>query len=222
MHVKTRHPEGNRYRGVSARRRLFVAAIPGIIVGSAGILLKYPFFALLSGWETLAIIYLASLWLHIGQSDAAETAHHATTEDPTIAISDTLLILASVASLGAVLSVLILHISNTGWIHAIQLCSVVLGLALSWLIIHSVFTLRYARLYYRGTKGGINFHQNDPPRYSDFAYMAFTIGMTFQVSDTDIGDSSIRRTVILHSLLSYLFGTVILATAINLLVTLSR
>jgi len=64
--------------------------------------------------------------------------------------------------------------------------------------------------------GGVNFNQDAPPRYLDFAYLAFTIGMTFQVSDTDLQTGSIRATALRRALLSYLFGAVILATTINL------
>ena len=70
--------------------------------------------------------------------------------------------------------------------------------------------------YYVGPDGGVNFNQDAPPRYLDFAYLAFTIGMTFQVSDTDLQTGSIRATALRRALLSYLFGAVILATTINL------
>jgi uncharacterized membrane protein len=69
--------------------------------------------------------------------------------------------------------------------------------------------------------GGVSFNQHDPPGYLDFAYLAFTIGMTFQVSDTDIRSSAIRATALRHALLSYLFGAVILATSVNFVVSLS-
>lgn len=87
---------------------------------------------------------------------------------------------------------------------------------LSWAVVHTTFVLRYTRLYYTGQDGGVDFNQPEPPAYLDFAYRAFTIGMTFQVSDTTIQAGAIRRTVLRHALLSYLFGTVIIATSINL------
>ena len=92
----------------------------------------------------------------------------------------------------------------------------------SWAVIHTVFALRYARIYYTGPDGGANFHQEEPPCYSDFAYLAFTIGMTYQVSDTELNTKGFRRNVLRHSLLSYLFGTVIVALTINLVAGLSR
>jgi uncharacterized membrane protein len=102
---------------------------------------------------------------------------------------------------------------------------IVLGLlsvVASWALVHTSFMLRYARLYYGNTEGGINFNDKISPTYSDFAYLAFTIGMTFQVSDSALETKEIRATALRHALLSYLFGTVIIATTINTLASLSK
>ena len=88
-------------------------------------------------------------------------------------------------------------------------------------MVHTVFTLRYAHEYYRPPVGGIDFKSSDqPPDYRDFAYVAFTVGMTFQVSDTDVQDLIVRRTVLGHALLGYLFGAVIIAITINVVAQL--
>jgi uncharacterized membrane protein len=73
-----------------------------------------------------------------------------------------------------------------------------------------------------GPDGGVDFNQDDPPRFSDFAYLAFTIGMTYQVSDTELTTPATRGTALRHALLSYLFGAVILAATINLIAGLAR
>ncbi len=97
------------------------------------------------------------------------------------------------------------------------------SVVLSWAVVHTVFTLRYAKLYYAESDGtGIDFNQPGPPKYSDFAYLAFTIGMTFQVSDTDLQNTLIRATALRHSWLSYAFGAVIIATTINLIAGLAK
>jgi uncharacterized membrane protein len=90
------------------------------------------------------------------------------------------------------------------------------SVALSWSVVQTVFISHYARLYYGHPDGGIDFNQEAPPRYSDFAYLAFTVGMTFQVSDTDLKTPALRATALRQALLSYLLGAVILATTINL------
>jgi uncharacterized membrane protein len=87
--------------------------------------------------------------------------------------------------------------------------------------VHTVFALRYGRLYY-STDGGINFHDRSEPTYQDFAYLAFTVGMTYQVSDTEIPARVIRATVLRHALLSFLFGTTIIAMTINIVAGLVK
>ena len=69
---------------------------------------------------------------------------------------------------------------------------------------------------------GIDFAGAGPPGYADFAYLAFTIGMTFQVSDTAVRTPALRRTVLRHALLSYLFGTVVIAVGVNLVTNLGQ
>ena len=101
------------------------------------------------------------------------------------------------------------------------------GLALvsvfvSWTLVHTVFTLKYARRYYSGTAGGIDFNGTGAPDYPDFAYLAFTIGMTFQVSDTNIRSRPIRRTALRHAWLLFPLGAVIIATSINLVSGLAK
>ena len=172
------------------------------------------------GWDAAATTLLIWTWLTILPMGAKDTASHATREDPTRAVSDSLLLSAAVASLAAVGFFLLQAGSAKGSTRDI-LAGVGVGtVALSWLLIHTVFTLRYAMLYYTGPVGGVNFNQSAPPGYVDFAYLAFTLGMTFQVSDTDLQTPAIRATALRHALLSYVFGAVIVAVTINLVVAL--
>jgi uncharacterized membrane protein len=173
------------------------------------------------GWAVAALVYSGWVWLIIGRMDAEATASHATEEDPSRATTDLLILGASLASLAAVAVILIAAHESTGAPQALLAALAVGSVALSWLLVHTLFTLRYARLYYRGAVGGINFNQSEPPRYTDFAYLAFTLGMTFQVSDTNIQTHEIRSTALRHSLLSFVFGSIILATIINLVAGLS-
>ena len=97
-----------------------------------------------------------------------------------------------------------------------------LSVVLSWTVVHTVFMLRYARGYYSEPPGGIEFSESEPPTYLDFAYLSFTMGMNFQVSDTSITSKPIRRIALHHALLSYLFGAVLLAIIINVVATLLK
>ena len=95
----------------------------------------------------------------------------------------------------------------------------------SWALVHTVFTLRYAHLYYLGSTekadgdpcGGLDFPAEKTPDYMDFTYFSFVIGMTFQVSDVQITSRRIRRLALVHGLVSFAFNTVILALSINII-----
>jgi uncharacterized membrane protein len=93
------------------------------------------------------------------------------------------------------------------------------NVAVCWALTHTAFTLRYAHLYYREDEegvGGVEFPGGGAPCYFDFAYLAFTIGMCFQVSDTSVTSPQIRRAVLLHACLSFIYNTAILAFVLNL------
>ena len=183
----------------------------------AGLLGAWPY-APLVGWDAAGLLF--SFWVWTGviiHMSSAQTAAHATREDPGNAATDLIVLIAAVASLAAVGFILIKATSAPGASQDLLAGAGVGSVALSWFTVHSLFTLKYARLYYTGIHGGVDFNQKTPPRYVDFAYLAFTIGMTFQVSDTDLESPSVRATALRHALLSYLFGAVILATTINLI-----
>jgi uncharacterized membrane protein len=193
-----------------------------MLVGAAaatlcGVLGAWPYSPLI-GWDSAAAVFVAWVWLWaIAPMGSTQTAAHATREDPGNAVSDLIVLVAAVASLAAVGFVLIKASSSNGTAQDLLAGLGVGSVTLSWFAVHTLFTLRYAKLYYTGVDGGVNFNQKTSPRYLDFAYLAFTLGMTFQVSDTNLETTAIRATALRHALLSYLFGAVILALTINLI-----
>lgn len=172
-------------------------------------------FALI-GWVVTAGVYVVWTWLLLGGMDADRTREYVTREDPTRWIADTVVVSASLASLVGVAYVVAAG-SRSGAAAVVAALLGILSVSASWFAVHTLFTVHYARLYYSDEPGGINFHDPEPPRFSDFAYLAFTVGMTYQVSDTEIGLTSIRSTVLRQALLSYLLGAVVLAVTINLI-----
>jgi uncharacterized membrane protein len=198
--------------GVSALAGL-VAAAPVAAATKGGL---YPLIA----WDVAALVYLVWVGTKVWKCDAERTAHLAVPEDPTRATADLLALLAAVASLVAVGFVLGEASNSNGAAKTILAGFAVLSIVISWTVVHTIYTLRYARLYYTGADGGITFHDEEPPAYADFAYVSFTIGMTFQVSDTDLETREIRKTALFHALLSFMFATGILASTINLVANL--
>lgn len=198
--------------------RIVVAAVLGVAVALAvGNTVGWRF--ALAGWVVTAGVYVVWTRLILGGMDADQTREYATREDPTRWASDAVIVSASVASLGGV-GYVVAAASRSGP-GAVEAAVVgILTVAASWFAVHTLFTVHYARLYYSDEPGGINFHDPEPPRFRDFAYVAFTVGMTYQVSDTEIGLTSIRATVLRQALLSYLLGAVVLAVTINLIARL--
>jgi uncharacterized membrane protein len=200
--------------------RIAVSALVGASAAVVAILFDAALISPAIGWDVGALTFLVWTWLTIGPMSAEDTAAHATREDPSRPVSDVVLIASAVVSLGAVGIVLVQASSEQGSAQDLLAGVGVATVALSWLLVHTVYTVQYARLYYTDEPGGIDFNQANPPRYSDFAYLSLTLGMTFQVSDTDLQEPRIRATVLRQALLSYLFGVVIVATTINLIASL--
>ncbi len=174
-------------------------------------------YGVLIGWIAAAVVFIGWTWHAIWPMDAERTAEHAAAENPGRALTDVVVLIAAVASLAGV-GLLLAGAGNK----IVQAGLSIGAVAAAWASVHTVFATRYARLYYTGSEGGIDFNEEDPPQYSDFAYLAFTIGMTFQVSDTDLKAKVVRATALRHALLSYLFGAVIVATTINLVAGVSK
>jgi len=132
----------------------------------------------------------------------------------------------TVASFVAVTVVLANTKDLVAWQRQLHVALVAATLLLSWLVTHVVFALRYAHEYYGRTLGamkidaGLEFPGDDAPDYWDFLYFAIVVGMTFQVSDVQITSRKLRRLVIVHGLLSFLFNTVIVALTVNIAASL--
>ncbi|MGK5673744.1 DUF1345 domain-containing protein [Micromonospora sp. URMC 106] len=203
--------------------QLTVMGVVGLLAGGLTALAATPALAPLVGWDAAALSWLVLVWHKLWPMDARSTARLAVHEDPNRAARDTLLLVACLASLLAVgVVVTRAHGAPATAGRNVYGGLGVLSVLLSWLVVHTVFAARYARIYYTGPDGGVEFNQPDPPRYSDFAYLAFTVGATFQVSDTTLTSNEMRRTVLRHSMVSYLFGTFIIAVTVNLLAGLAR
>jgi uncharacterized membrane protein len=205
----------------SARVQVALALLLGVVVTVPVALATRVPTGLLCGWDVATIAYMVWVWITVWPLDARATARLAEREDPTRAAADLLQLSAALASLIAVGFELASAAHSSGVTQAAELLLGLASVGLSWALVHTVFTLRYARMYYADEDGGIKFNQGEPPSYADFAYVAFTIGMTFQVSDTALETRSIRIAALRHALLSFVFVTGIVAATVNLLASLT-
>jgi uncharacterized membrane protein len=206
-------------------RRAITVLIAGLIVAVA----LMPFvtwgLAVTGGWDAAALAFILTIWPVIIRADSTRAPQLAAREDETEASARALLVGASVASLLGAGYALHLAGQHSGTPKVLLIGVAVLTVVLSWIVINTIYTLRYADQHFRSKPGGIAFGTEDDqqhPGYRDFAYVAFTIGMTYQVSDTTLRNPQIRRTVLAHALLSYVFGVVIVAGSVNLISGLFR
>ena len=202
-----------------AVRRLGVGTAVGLAAGVGLSFVTIWQVAVLGGFDFAVLVVLVVVWPPILRADAEWTKDHALREDETRDSARLLLLTASSAALVAVGVALGLAKEKQGFELALVIAVSALAVVMSWTLVNTVFTLRYAHLHYAVPNGAIDFG-DDRPDYRDFAYLAFTIGMTYQVSDTALRHRDIRRTVLFHAMLSYLYGVVIVATGVNVIAQL--
>jgi uncharacterized membrane protein len=177
----------------------------------------------IASWDTFAFFVLALAWIVIVRTPQARLRAQAKAQD----ISHRLIsIFVVVAASVALFAVGFLVGTNKAEPRPHLTAHVILTLGtviFSWMLVHTVLGLHYAHIFYGDGDepgedrhaGGLEFPGKHPPNYFDFAYFAFVIGMTCQVSDVQITSRKLRRLTLLHSVLSFGFNTVILALLIN-------
>jgi uncharacterized membrane protein len=205
-----------------ARVRILVAAGAGALCALVVAFVGPWWLVPLSGWVVGALVFVGWLWRNLWNMDARTTEARARREDPGRALADVLLLGAACVSLLAVGLVLVRASHTSGAAKPLLVGLSAISVVLAWSVVHTVFSVRYARLYYVDDRGGVDFNEPEQPCYTDFAYLALTIGMTFQVSDTDLTNKLIRRTALRHAVLSYMFGAIFIAITINLIAGLSK
>jgi len=172
------------------------------------------------GWDVGSLILLGLSWAIIVRADPKETARRAGSEDPGRTTVMAIVVLTAGFSLFAA-TIAMRHAKILGGdLEPLLVGMCVLAVVASWTVTHTAYTFRYAHLYYRdddaGPGGGLQFPGDEQPADTDFAYFAFVIGMCFQTSDVTVTNRLVRRDVLVHSILSFLYNTAIVALTLNL------
>jgi uncharacterized membrane protein len=226
-----RWPLGERHRGptrkdigasanVLSARRALIALLVGAMAGAIGGLAGAPEVSPVVGWIAAAGTALTWVWRTIWRQDPVGTERLAEAEARS-RTTDTAVLVAAVISLGAIVIALVVSSSGDQRRGTAAVVLSVIAVAMSWMLVNTIFALKYARLYYLEEDGGIDFKGSEPPAYSDFAYVAFTVGMAFGPAETEPNTSAIRKVTLGHALLSYVFATGFLAVAVNLVTNLA-
>jgi len=197
----------------SAAIRLALSTLVGVVVGLTALPVSDPPLAVLCGMTAVPAAFVLSGTVVLWPMDAQDTLRNARREDVRPHVQELVVVAVTLGSLAAIVVLLVL--SGSG---ARNLAAAVglVGVFMNWAMLHLMYTARYAHLYYSEPVGGIDFNADEPPGYRDFFYFSYNLGMTYQVSDTAVSRPDIRAVVLRHTLLSYVFGTVILAATINL------
>ncbi|MDN3585477.1 DUF1345 domain-containing protein [Pedobacter aquatilis] len=172
------------------------------------------------GWDVFCVILISLHWYMFFNTSVSETHLKAKKQDET---RGEIFAIVLVSTFAGMLAVVLLLLNQN--IKTLDLVIAISGMFLSWALVHTTFAMRYAHLFYgdnKTKKGGLEFPNDEAPDFIDFAYFSFVIGMTFQVSDVEISSRNIRRLALLHSIISFIFNTVIVALTINALAGLSK
>jgi len=164
----------------------------------------------LAGWDGFGVAVAALIWFDLRRKSPSALSRMVKREDMRATALDAIVSVANVASIGAV--VMLISGKDAGVAHMLF---GLFSIATSWTAVHTLYALRYAELYYSELEGGIDFNDDKKPYFVDFAYFSFTVGMTYQVSDTNITEAKIRHAVLGHAIISFVFGVAIIATTIN-------
>lgn len=212
-------PSPKRPSSLAAHWRPLAAVAFGVAAGCAAtrvpLLDTHP---VLVGWDAGALLYLAALWRLFLTASEKDIRDRAGRQDEGAGVVLLVVGAAILASLGGIVMAL-LHPDPDH--RALTPVLVGLTLAAGWLLMHSVFVPHYAHRHFavigQSEDAGFGFPGEPPTSYLDFAYLAFTIGATFQVSDNTVGSTKLRNLVTAHALAAYLYNTAILAVGISLL-----
>ena len=206
----------------SARNKLITSVTLGLLTGVVAGKCTVWQVGVLAAWDVTALVFVTWTWLVIGRMDGKTTQAHALREDPSRRVADMFMLFALVGSLVGVGFMLAESSSASGARLLLGALFSILSIAISWVTLHTLFMLHYAEQYYTAPEGGVDFGKTKQPSYRDFAYLAFTVGMCFQVSDTTLAYKKLRRTALHHALISYIFGTFVIAATVNLIAGLGK
>lgn len=179
-------------------------------------------------WDVFSLTYILISWYILFKRPVPQIRKTAQADDGSGLYVYVMIIGSSFAAMCAVLLLIISQDDKTSG-HVFFIPLTLAGMLLSWTLVHTTYAFHYAHLYYDDAEDdgkqparGLEFPKEDKPDYIDFAYFSFTIGTTFQVSDVEISSRTIRRSALLHGLLSFALNTFVVALTINLIAGLSK
>lgn len=198
---------------LSAHVRLVYALALGLLCTVFVGLAADVHWGILVGLTTMALVFVLLNLMVLWPMTTPQTADHAVREEYRPVLEELLIVAASVVAMVGMGLVLVIEKDHQG---ALAAAIGLTGVFLAWGMLHMMYTTQYAHHYFSGGEGGLDFNQRNSPCYVDFLYFSFSVGMTYGTTDVNIESTAVRRIVVRHALLSFLFGTVILASGVSL------
>jgi uncharacterized membrane protein len=169
-------------------------------------------------FDFAAVVFLLSLVPLLRESGPQAIRDHADANDA----NRTLVLVVTASVMIVVMAAISGELPGAGKGETASIIKLVATLLLVWIFANSVYALHYAHAFYTDRPdgkdcGGIDFPGTPEPTYGDFIYFSFTLGMTFQTSDTDITAARIRNVALFHSFTAFLFNIGVIAFTINTL-----
>lgn len=180
------------------------------------------------GWDVFSLFMIIFSWTTFSITQSQQIRELAKEQDSNRVL---IFITVLISTIAGFLAVLLLLISKKDYkdSETLHLIVAISGMLFAWFLIHTIFTFRYAHIFYGDDEekpdthaGGLKFPDDKKPDYMDFAYFSFVLGMTFQVSDVDISSKRLRKLALLHSILSFILNTVMIALTINIIAGLNE
>ena len=189
-----------------------------IVTGSALLVFVHPLRALLLGFDIGAIVFIALMAIMFSRADEGDMRSKAADNDPDQHVLTGIGLMIA----GIVLTAVFVELTGTGGRKGVGIAIAAATLLLSWVFSNLLFTLHYAHVWFLQRDdgkdcGGLDFPGEDPtPDYWDFAYYAFVLGMTFQVSDVQVTSARLRRLALFHGQVAFLFNISVIALSVSL------
>ncbi|MCU1424263.1 MAG: putative rane protein [Microbacteriaceae bacterium] len=202
-------------------RKAVGSALVGVVLAMVPLFLNAAELAPLIGWVAAGSVFLAWAWAKAWKAGPDETRELALHEGRSRRLVDSIIIGATFLSLVFVVFAL-LRSQQKDPVGVLAAILATLSVVVAWALINTVYAFKYARMYYHDDNHRFRFDQEEDPSYSDFAYAAFSIGMAYNANNVDESSTPSRRIALGHGLLAYLFGTVVVAVAINLVTSLAQ
>lgn len=225
----------DRINSLNATKKLVISLVIGIAAYFIfAFYQRSPLTHLLFGWDLFAICQLLLAWVTFYTTTPSGIRSQARKQDDSGVVIFFVILVATCTSVLAVVLLLVSKSTDPSY-KALRLTIALACMLFSWFLVHTIFTIRYAHIYYADKKkkendeqeessyaGGLNFPDDQEPDFLDFAYYAFTAGMTFQVSDVEVSSKKLRRITFLHSLISFGYNATIIAISVNIIGGLSK